>query len=124
VKRNASPGPHRVFLTERAVSDLLAIESYSIEEWGKKVAVMYLAKFEKAFKQIELNPGILLPNPMLSERLLFYRVEKHLMACVKIDQGIAVLTIIHATRELTTLIPELAPSLKDELLILLQRIDK
>jgi toxin ParE1/3/4 len=122
VKKKARSSTCRVFLTDRAIADLLEIKAYSINEWGEKVAAVYIATFEKALKLIELNPGILLPNPDLSDAMLFYRVEKHLMACVAIDRGICVLTVIHASRDLVTLIPELAPSLKAELEVLLKRI--
>jgi len=114
----------KVFLTDRAVSDLLGVESYSIETWGAIVAKQYLLKFEKAFKLIALNPDLLIPNQLLHESMLFFRVEKHLLACIKIKAGIAVLTIAHASRDLPTLLHELSPTLKQELTVLLNRIEK
>ncbi len=120
--KNSKQGTCKVFLTDRAVSDLLMIEKYSNEKWDKGVAAKYIAKFEKAFKLLELNPGLLLPNSTLSDDLLFFRVEKHLMACIKISSAIAVLTIAHANRDLPTVLHELAPSLKNEVLVLLGRI--
>jgi plasmid stabilization system protein ParE len=122
VKKKVGAQPHKVFLTDRSISDLLAIETYSIEEWGERVAATYIGKFEKAFKLLELNPGLLHQNPTLSDGLFFYRVEKHLMACVKIEKGIAVLTIIHANRDIVGIIHELAPTLKEDLVILLNKI--
>ena len=113
---------YRVVLTDRAVSDLLGIEKYSIEKWDIGVAAKYIAKFEKAFKLLELNPDLLLPNPSLSSDLLFFRVEKHLMACIKIKPGIAVLTIVHANRDLQNILHELAPNLKQEVVVLLRKI--
>jgi len=35
-------------LTDRTLHDLLSIEEYSIEEWGKKVAARYMGDFESA----------------------------------------------------------------------------
>lgn len=114
----------KVFLTERAVSDLLEIERYSIDKWDKGVAAKYIAKFEKAFKLLELNPDLLLAEPSLSDALLFFRVEKHLMACIKIRAGIAVLTVVHANRDLPNVLHELTPTLKEEVAILLSRLGR
>jgi plasmid stabilization system protein ParE len=119
--KKALPISGKVFLTERTVSDLLEIESYSIQTWGKVAAKRYLSKFEKAIKLIETNPDLLRPEPLLHKSLLFYRVEKHLIAGVKIEAGIAVLTIAHASRDLLTLFHELSPTLKQETTFLLRR---
>ena len=110
-----------VFLTDRAVSDLLKIEEYSIKKWGKGVAAKYIGKFEKAFKLLELNPDLLLANLSLSAALLFFRVELHLMACIRISSGIVVLTIVQANRDLPTILHELAPTLKDEIALFIQK---
>ncbi len=122
MSKKALPRSGKVFLTERTVSDLLEIESYSIETWGKAVAKSYLLKFEKAFKLIETNPDLLRPEPLLHESLLFYRVERHLIVGVKIEPGIVVLTIAHANRDLLSLLHELNPTLKQETTFLLRRI--
>lgn len=116
-------GESEVLLTDRAVSDLLGIQAYSIETWGTSVAKQYLLKFEKAFKLIATNPDLLIPNPLLHESLLFFRVEHHLLSCVKIRAGIAVLTITHASRDLPTVVHELSPTLKQEMAVLLSRIE-
>lgn len=113
----------KVFLTGRAVSDLLGIESYSIETWGTAVAKQYLLKFEKAFNLIAVNPDLPLPNQSLHESMLFFRVERHLLLCIKIKSGIAVLTIVHASRDLPNILHELSPTLKQELTVLLSRIE-
>jgi len=112
----------KVYLTDRAISDLLNVELYSIETWGKAVAKRYLLKFEKAFRLIELNPDLLRPNPSLHESLLFYRVEKHLVACIRFKRGIAVLTVTHASRDLPSVLHKLSPTLNQEITILLSKI--
>ena len=123
MKKSATFSPGKVYLTDRALADLVTVESYSIATWGKSVAKSYLLRFEKAFRLIEANPDRPLPNPLLHKSLLFYRVEKHVMACVKIKSGIAVLTIAHANRDLVTLLHELTPTLREESTILLKRIE-
>ncbi len=122
--RNRNPPATKVLLTDRAISDLLEIESYSISKWGKSAASKYMGKFEKTFKLLELNPDLLHANEALGESLLFFRVEKHLLACVKIKPGVAVLTIVHANRDLDTILHELLPTLKEETILLLSRLPK
>ncbi len=122
--RNRNPPATKVLLTDRAISDLLEIESYSISKWGKSAASKYMGKFEKTFKLLELNPDLLLANEALGEPLLFFRVDKHLLACVKIKPGVAVLTIVHANRDLDTILHELLPTLKEETILLLSRLPK
>ena len=122
--RKSNPQATKVFLTDRAISDLLEIESFSISKWGKSAASKYMGKFEKTFKLLELHPGLLLANDAIGESLLFFRIEKHLLACVKIKPGIAVLTIVHANRDLVTILHELLPTLKEETILLLSRLPK
>lgn len=119
MSKKASPKPSQVLLTDRAVSDLLSIEAYSISKWGKDATTKYLAKFEKAFKLLELNPDVLLANETLSISLLFYRVEKHLLACIRIKSSIVVLTILHANRDLVPILHELLPTINLEVAVLL-----
>lgn len=111
-----------VYVTDRALSDLREVEDYSISNWGKAVAGKYILKFEKAFRLLEDNPDLARANPELGADLLFYRVEKHLLACVKIKTGLAVLTIAHASRDLEVLLGEISPTLRFELKRLVQKI--
>ena len=96
IRKNSS----KLFLTDRALSDFIDIKTYSISNWGKDIASKYILKFEKAFRLLEENPELLRPNPDLGSDLLFYRVEKHLIVCVKIKEYITVLTVAHANRDL------------------------
>lgn len=124
MSKKASSNPVRVLLTDRALSDLLSIESYSIGKWGKATTTKYLAKFEKALKLVELNPDILLANEALSQSLLFYRVEKHLIACVRVKSSIVVLTILPANRDLVPILHELLPTVGAEIEALLNKAEK
>ena len=110
-----------IYLTDRALSDLR--DSRLLDSnWGKAVAAKYILKFEKAFRLLEDNPDLARANPELGTDLLFYRVEKHLLACVKIKTGLAVLTIAHASRDLEVLLGEISPTLRFELKRLVQKI--
>jgi plasmid stabilization system protein ParE len=70
----------KVFLTDRAVADLLEIEAYSTEKWGKATAERYLDAFDNFFALVEAQPGILLSIPLI-ESLLTHSVEKHVVVC-------------------------------------------
>ena len=124
MNKKAKSETPKVFLTDRAASDLLEIEAYSINKWGKNIATKYLGKFERVFKLLALNPDLLLPNPDLSDVLLFYRVERHLVTCVRTKAGIIVLTVTHANRDLVTLLHDLLPTLKIETAILIRKLEK
>ncbi len=123
MSKKATSSLSKVLLTDRAVSDLLGIKSYSVETFGAAIANRYLLKFEKAFKLIATNPDLLIPNPLLHESLLFFRVEKHLLSCIKIKLGVAVLTITHTSRDLPALLHELSPTLNREVTVLMSRIE-
>ncbi len=53
----------KLFLTERAIADLLNIEAYSTEKWGKATAERYGDAFDNFFALVEAQPGILLATP-------------------------------------------------------------
>ncbi len=112
----------KIYLTDRALADLLEVESFSISNWGKAVAAKYMLKFEKAFKLLQANPDFARANPELGTDLLFFRVEKHLLACVRIKEGLAVLTVAHAGRDIENLLNELSPTLKLEVKALIKNI--
>ncbi len=111
-----------LFLSERALSDLLEIEAYSISNWGKTVASKHILKFEKAFRLLEENPELARENPELGSDLLLYRVEKHLLVCMRLKADIAILTVAHANRDLESLLGELTPTLRAEAKGLIKKI--
>ena len=51
------PKQHTLHLTQKAVSDLLEIESFFIARWGKRTAKRYLADIEEGLKLIRENPA-------------------------------------------------------------------
>lgn len=111
----------KVFLTDRAIQDLLEIEAYSIEKWGKATAERYLDSVDNFFALVEAQPGILLPIPLI-ENLLTHSVEKHVVVCTKWNDDVLVLTIVHSSRELITHIDRLLPTLKSEVELLKKRL--
>ncbi len=112
-----------VHLTERSLRDIAAIETYSIQQFGKRVANQYFEKFESAINRIAKNPDILRNEPGFHASLKFYRVEKHVFVCeTGISGKIIILTVLHASMDIPTRLAELEENLSLELEILLQQL--
>lgn len=111
----------KVFLTDRAVSDLQDIEAYTIEKWGVAQAAKYLDAFDRFFGLVEAEPGILLPIPVI-DQLITHSVESHVVVCTKWHDDVLVLTIVHASRDLIPLLDRLLPTLKHEVETMKKRL--
>ena len=111
-------------LTDRTLQDLVSIEDYSIEVWGKKVAARYMGDFESALQRISDNPGLLRSKPNMREHLYFYRVNKHLLVCDIQPKSIFVLTVLNATMDIPQRLLELEPTLKLEVEMLHEQLAK
>lgn len=119
--KKASP---KVLLTERALSDLREIETYSIQEWGRRTADKYLADIEAALSRIKEKPDLLRSEPGLHPQLTFYRVNKHLLVCDADSGAVLVLTVIHASRDIPSRLAELQPSLTAEVELLRSKLPR
>jgi plasmid stabilization system protein ParE len=122
--RKKSPGQISIYLTDRAKSDLLEIEAFSIASWGKVVSAKYVLKFEKAFRLLQTSPGLAHAFPKLGNDLLFHRVEKHLLACVRIKQWLVVLTFCQTSREYESVLGDLIPTLRLEVKALMRKLGR
>ena len=80
---------------------------------------MSLSSFRSGRGHLELLKII---SHTLGDSILFYRVEKHLLACVKIQSNIMVLTIVHANRDLVPLLHDLLPSVNAEVALILNKV--
>ena len=107
--------------SKRAALDLVEIERYSIEQWGKTVADKYIDNFTHAAKRLADQPSLLKDKQDISTRLKFYRVEKHFMICDTINDNIYVLAIRHGSMDLPTLVAELEQQLAQEAELMHQR---
>jgi plasmid stabilization system protein ParE len=90
----AKPKKARVLLTDRAIADLREIESYSMDKWGAAQASKYLDAFDRLFRLVETEPGILSPIPVV-DALLVHSVGSHVVVCTQWNGDILVLTIVH-----------------------------
>ncbi|MCP4933754.1 MAG: type II toxin-antitoxin system RelE/ParE family toxin, partial [bacterium] len=103
-----------VEFSRRATLDLIRIEDYSIEMWGRKVAERYLDGFNHAIERLQAHPDLLKTEQDLSSRLKFYRVEQHFLICDVIDETIYIVAIRHGSMDLPAMLDELEPRLIEE----------
>ena len=113
-----------VHLTERTLQDLIAVEKYSVETWGRKTANRYVIDIESALQRLADHPDLLRSEPNLNESLYFYRVNQHLLVCDLQPNKILVLTVIHASMDVPERLIELEPTLKLEADVLHQQLLK
>lgn len=116
------PVSKAIQLTDRMLKDLVSIEDYSIDTWGKNVAARYIADFESALQRISDNPGLLREEPNLHEYLCFYRVNKHLLVCDIQPKTFFVLTVLNANMDIPDRLIQLEPTLKLEVEMLHERL--
>ena len=112
----------KLLLTERAISDLLEIEAYSIEQWGKRTATKYLKEIESGLQLIREQPSILRTLEGLPEELQLYRVNKHLLICDVRSTSIVLLTVIHGSMDIPNRLAELVPQLSSEVAMLHEKL--
>lgn len=84
-------------------------------------AAKYLETFDRFFRLVEAEPGILQPIPVI-EKLLAHTVESHIVVCTKWNDDILVLTIVHASRDLVPHLGQLLPALKTEVEAMKKRL--
>lgn len=111
-------------LSRRALRDIQAIETYSIEKWGEAVADEYLLSTEGALNLLRENPNLLRSKPEVFNSLCFYRVREHFLVCALFDDSVFVLTIKHGAMDLPNRIAELEPLLVQEADMLHQAYQK
>lgn len=114
-----------VYLTDRALRDIVGIEFYSVERHGKRVASQYISKLEAGIRRVAENPELLRTEASFHCSLKFYRIEQHLLACETAIAGkIIVLTVLHASMDVPSRLVELEPNLSIEVEMLLKQLQR
>ena len=114
----------KLFLTDRALTDLANVYDYSIQQFGLQVADQYMAQIDLALTSIRQEPELLRERADCPGPLRFYRVNKHWLVCDEINQNIFVLTVKHGAMNLPARLAEIEPQLQQEAQILRQRIEQ
>lgn len=110
-------------MTQRSLRDLVAIEAYSVEQFGRRVANQYLDKLESGINRLKENPELLREEQPFHASLKFYRIEKHVLVCETGVRGkMIVLTILHGSMDIAARLAELEPALVIEVAVLLKKL--
>jgi len=109
-------------LSDRALDDLEEIESYSIKQFGKKVANKYLDDIESGLNLLQENSGILQEVEGFSNRLKFYRIRNHFIICTEVKTTVLVLTIKHVQMDIIKKLAELEPALVIEVELFFKKL--
>ncbi len=112
----------RIELTDRAKDDLVNIYSYSVDQWGEKVAQGYIKGLEEALRLLSTNKGLLKRNKNISSRFLIYLYKRHWLICETIGDNIFVLSVMHTATNVMENIRELSPLLEQEVLTVYKQI--
>jgi len=108
----------KLHLTERALADLVSVESYSIQQWSKRVAAKYLSDIEGRLRLVHENPSILDSVEGLPESLKCYPAREHVLVFDVQPTSLVLLTVIHGSRDILSRLSELIPSLATEVELL------
>ena len=111
-----------VHFSRRALFDIEAIDSYSLERWGETVATKYRADIQAAAQRLGECPELLQRRSEVSLRLRFHFVREHVLICDVIGDRIFVLAVRHAVMDLPQRLAELEPLLAHESELMAQQI--
>ncbi|HBJ33168.1 MAG TPA: hypothetical protein DDZ51_00085, partial [Planctomycetaceae bacterium] len=114
-----------VHLTDRALRDIVDIESFSIDKFGERVAAQYVRKLEAGIRRIADNPDLLREELPFHDSLKFYRIEQHLLVCETAIVGrIIVLSLLHSSMDIPSRLAELEPKLLLETEMLVNHLSR
>lgn len=114
---------NKLLLTDRALADIEAIESYSVERWGRRVAAQYLADLDAALGRLAEDLSLFRGRHDYTGRLRFYTVREHVLVGDVIGNVGFVLTVWHGSMDFIDRLPKLEPDLLLEAEIMARQID-
>lgn len=85
----------RYQFTDKAERDLEIIIDYTAREWGASQANTYLDGLESRAQLLAENPDIGMAREILSEGLLSFPYESHILYYKKHVRGIVIVRIFH-----------------------------
>ena len=88
-------------LTNKAFEDLAEIYSYTFEEWSEKQAEKYYLMLLSSCEEIAENPDLGKKYDIVTENLLGYKSNEHLIFYLKLSNTeIEVIRILHGSMDL------------------------
>ena len=85
----------RYQFTDKAERDLEGIIDYTIREWGASQANTYLDGLQTRAKLLAENPDLGATRETLSDGLLSFPYESHILYYKKQARGIVILRVLH-----------------------------
>lgn len=101
-------------ISRRAARDLEEIRSFSVVQWGHRVAEEYLDHIEEALQRLRQSPSLLRTKPKFSRHFRFFRVGRHYLVCSRVEDNIYLVTVKHGSLDLPNRLAELEPTLLEE----------
>ncbi|MEM7164167.1 MAG: type II toxin-antitoxin system RelE/ParE family toxin [Planctomycetota bacterium] len=111
-------------LTERALSDLDEIESYSVSRWGREVADKYIADLGAALDRLSQDLSLFRERHDYTGRLRFYSVREHVLVGDVIGRVGFVLTVWHGAMDFFDRLADIEPDLMREAAIMAKQIER
>ena len=102
-------------LTQRAFSDLIAIEEYSIYKWGVEQTEKYMSDLYDSFKKIAQKPEIGQLRMHRSFPFSMAPTGKHFVVYTSVTDGIIILTILHGRQDIESIIDSMWYKLSQEI---------
>ena len=112
----------KLLLTDRALTDIDAIERYSVERWGRRVADQYLADLDAALGRLAEDLSLFKGRHDYTGRLRFHRVREHVLVGDVIGGVGFVLTVWHGSMDFIDRLPDIEPGLLHEAEIMARQI--
>lgn len=113
----------KLLLTDRTLADIDAIERYSVERGGRRVADQYLADLNAALGRLEEDLSLFKGRHDYTGRLRFYSVREHVLVGDVIGDVGFVLTVWHGSMDLIDRLPRIEPDLMLEAEIMARQIE-
>ena len=89
----------RLRLYPRAITDLEDIYLYGVGEFGLEKAESYIKNIEVAFQNVANTPDISRKCDHIRSGLLAWNVESHVIFLKKTKTGIAIIRVLHKSRD-------------------------
>ncbi|MCW5698451.1 MAG: type II toxin-antitoxin system RelE/ParE family toxin [Rhodospirillales bacterium] len=89
----------RFELSRQAVSDLNAIADYTVERWGKAQARVYVEAMQGRLTELAHQPSLGRKRDELSDGLLSFPFESHVIFYQRAPFGIMVVRILHKRQD-------------------------
>jgi len=113
----------KLLLTDRALTDIDALDHYSVKRWGRRVADQYLADLNAALGRLAEDLSLFKKRHDYTGRLRFYNVRDHVLVGDVIGGIGFVLTVWHGSMDFIDRLPNIEPDLVHEAEIMARQID-